>query len=116
MIRVKRGNVRIKTRKKFLKLAKGYRGSNSRLHTYAMEQVVQSLNFAYKGRKLKKQNFRELWILRLSAAARARTGNYSTFIGLIRKKNILLNRKMLSLLILKDFSAFNFISRKAACV
>jgi len=62
MVRVKRGNVAAKRRKKYLKLAKGYVGSNSRLSTMAGEQVVQSLNFAYIGRRLKKRNFRRIWI------------------------------------------------------
>ena len=62
MVRVKRGNVAAKRRKKYLKLAKGYVGSNSRLSTMIGEQVVQSLNFAYIGRRLKKRNFRRIWM------------------------------------------------------
>jgi large subunit ribosomal protein L20 len=60
-MRVKRGNVAAKRRKKILNLAKGFVGSNSRLSTMASEQVVQSLNFAYIGRRLKKRNFRRIW-------------------------------------------------------
>jgi large subunit ribosomal protein L20 len=113
MVRVKRGNVAAKRRKKYLKLAKGYVGSNSRLSTMAGEQVVQSLNFAYIGRKLKKRNFRRIWIYRINAASRARKNTYSKFIGLLRNIDIFLNRKMLSGIAFSDFSSFNLIERKS---
>jgi large subunit ribosomal protein L20 len=113
MVRVKRGNVAAKRRKKYLKLAKGYVGSNSRLSTMAGEQVVQSLNFAYIGRKLKKRNFRRIWIYRINAAARARKNIYSKFIGSLRNINILLDRKTLAYLAFNDLSAFNVIERKS---
>ncbi len=112
MIRVKRGNVRVKRRKKFLKLAKGYVGPNSRLFVYAKEQVTQGLNSAYKGRKLKKRSFRKLWISRINAAVRSKGTTYSSFMGLLRNKRILINRKILSLIIHEDFSLFNIIIRK----
>ena len=76
MVRVKRGNVAAKRRKKYLHLAKGYVGANSRLSTLAAEQVVQSLNFAYIGRRLKKRNFRRIWIYRINAASRVRQNIY----------------------------------------
>lgn len=113
MVRVKRGNVAAKRRKKYFKLAKGYVGSNSRLSIMAMEQVVQSLNFAYIGRKLKKRNFRRIWIYRINAATRARQNVYSQLIGSLRNLNILLNRKILSFLAFSDLSAFNLIERKS---
>ena len=72
MVRVKRGNVAAKRRKKYLNLAKGFVGSQSRLSTLAAEQVVQSLNFAYISRRLKKRNFRRIWIYRINVATRAR--------------------------------------------
>ena len=75
MVRTKRGNVAAKRRKKYLSLAKGYVGSNSRLSTMIAEQVVQSLNFAYIGRKLKKRNFRRIWIYSINAASRMRTNS-----------------------------------------
>lgn len=111
MVRTTRGNVAAKRRKKYLHLAKGYVGSNSRLSTMATEQVVQSLNFAYIGRRLKKRNFRRIWIYRINAAARARQNIYSTFIGSLRKQNILLDRKSLAFLAFHDLASFNAIER-----
>jgi large subunit ribosomal protein L20 len=113
MVRVKRGNVAHKRRKKYLKLAKGYVGSNSRLSTLAGEQVIQSFNFAYISRRLKKRNFRRIWIYRINAAIRARKTIYSKFIGSLRNLNILLNRKMLASLAFNDFPVFNFLERQS---
>jgi|TARA_B110000037_G_C16862341_1_gene400570 large subunit ribosomal protein L20 len=113
MVRVKRGNVAAKRRKKYLKLAKGYVGANSRLSTLAGEQVVQSLNFAYIGRKLKKRNFRRIWIYRINAAARAKENIYSKFIGSLRKVDVFLDRKILAFLAFTDLSAFNVIERES---
>jgi large subunit ribosomal protein L20 len=113
MVRVKRGNIAAKRRKKYLKLAKGYVGSNSRLSTMAAEQVVQSLNFAYIGRRLKKRNFRRIWIYRINAATRARKNIYSKFIGCIRNIDIFLNRKILAMLAFIDLSSFNVIERES---
>jgi large subunit ribosomal protein L20 len=113
MVRVTRGNIAAKRRKKYLKLAKGYVGSNSRLSTMIGEQVVQSLNFAYIGRRLKKRNFRRIWIYRINAASRARQNIYSKFIGSIRNLNIFLNRKILANLAFSDLSSFNVIERES---
>jgi large subunit ribosomal protein L20 len=113
MVRVKRGNVAAKRRKKYLNLAKGYVGSNSRLSTMASEQVKQSLYFAYIGRRLKKRNFRRIWIYRINAAARARKNIYSSFLGTLRKMNILLDRKMLAFLAFQDLASFHTIERKS---
>jgi len=113
MVRVKRGNIAAKRRKKYLRLAKGYVGSNSRLSTMIGEQVVQSLNFAYIGRRLKKRNFRRIWIYRINAASRARKNIYSKFIGSIRNLNIFLNRKILANLAFSDLSSFNVIERES---
>jgi large subunit ribosomal protein L20 len=113
MVRVKRGNVAAKRRKKYLRLAKGYVGSNSRLSTLAGEQVIQSLNFAYIGRRLKKRNFRRIWIYRINAASRVRKNIYSKFIGSLRDINILLDRKILAFLAFSDLSAFNLIERES---
>jgi len=113
MVRVKRGNVAAKRRKKYLKLAKGYVGSNSRLSTMVGEQVVQSLNFAYIGRRLKKRNFRRIWIYRINAASRARQNIYSQFIGCLRNINIFLDRKILAFLAFCDSSSFNVIERES---
>lgn len=111
MVRIKRGSVAAKSRKKFLNLAKGYVGSNSRLSTMAMEQVIQSLQYAYIGRKLKKRSFRKLWIHRINVAARARQNVYSRFMGILRSKNIFLNRKMLAMIAFHDLSTFHLLDR-----
>ena len=113
MVRTKRGNVAARRRKKYLSLAKGYVGSNSRLSTMIAEQVVQSLNFAYIGRKLKKRNFRRIWIYRINAASRARQNIYSKFIGSLRKVDIFLDRKILAFLAFSDLSSFNLIERES---
>ena len=113
MVRVKRGNVAAKRRKKYLKLAKGYVGANSRLSTLASEQIVQSLNFAYIGRKLKKRQFRRIWIYRINAAARVRQNMYSKFIGCLRNLDIFLDRKTLATLAFTDLASFNLIERES---
>ena len=113
MVRVKRGNVAAKRRKKVLNLASGYTGSNSRLSTMACEQLRQSLNFAYIGRRLKKRNFRRIWIYRINAASRARKNIYSKFIGCLRNLNVFLDRKVLSYLAFSDLPAFNLIERES---
>ena len=113
MVRVKRGNVAAKRRKVYLKLAKGYVGAHSRLSTMAGEQVRQSLNFAYIGRRLKKRNYRRIWIYRIKAATRARKNIYSKFIGCLRNINILIDRKILSTLAFTDLSSFNLIERES---
>jgi large subunit ribosomal protein L20 len=106
MIRIKGGTISLKKRKYYLKLAKGYVGSNSRLSIFATEQVIQSLNYAYIGRRLKKRNFRRIWITRINAAARIQNINYSFFLGLLRKNNILLNRKILSFFAINNMKLF----------
>jgi large subunit ribosomal protein L20 len=113
MVRVKRGNVAAKRRKKYLNLAKGFVGSQSRLSTLAAEQVVQSFNFAYISRRLKKRNFRRIWIYRINAATRARKNIYSKFIGCLRDINVFLDRKSLATLAFTDLSAFNVIERQS---
>jgi len=80
MVRVKRGNVARKRRKKVLKLAKGFRGSHSRLFRIANQQVMKSLRYSYMGRKQKKRKFRQLWITRINAATRLNNTSYSVFI------------------------------------
>jgi large subunit ribosomal protein L20 len=79
----------------------------------AGEQVVQSLNFAYIGRRLKKRNFRRIWIYRINAASRARKNIYSQFIGCLRNLNIFLDRKILSFLAFSDSASFNVIERES---
>lgn len=106
MVRVTRGNVAAKRRKKYIKLAKGYVGSNSRLSTLATEQVIQSLNFAYIGRKLRKRNFRLLWISRINSISRLCNTTYSNFLGGLRKLNIFLNKKILAEIAFNDLPGF----------
>lgn len=113
MVRVKRGNVAAKRRKKVLKMAKGYRGKNSKLSIFAGEQLIQSLNFAYIGRRLKKRLMRKFWIHRINAASRLRENAYSKFIGSLRKLDILIDRKMLAMLAFLDFSSFNVLERQS---
>lgn len=112
MIRVKRGNVRVKRRKKFLKLAKGFRKPFSNLGTFAKEQVYQSLNYAYIGRKLKKRTFRTLWIQHINTFCHINNDRYSLFLGNLQKANIFLNRKMLSLIIAENRQQLDLLYNK----
>jgi large subunit ribosomal protein L20 len=96
MPRAKRGNKRLERRKKILKLAKGYRGTKSKLYRSAKESVERGLNFAYTGRKLKKRDFRSLWIVRIGAAARINGLNYSQFMHGLKVAGIELDRKVLA--------------------
>src|SRR4030088_3627614 len=96
MPRAKRGNKRLERRKKILKLAKGYRGTKSKLYRSAKESVERGLNFAYTGRKLKKRDFRSLWIVRISAAARLNGLNYSQFMHGLKLAGVELDRKILA--------------------
>lgn len=113
MVRITRGNVAKKRRKKFFHLAKGYVGSNSRLSTMASEQVIQSLQFAYISRRLKKREFRKIWIYRINAATHIKGNSYSKFIGCLRNLQIFINRKILALLAFYDLSVFNILERES---
>ena len=95
-----------KKRRKVLKLAKGYWGAKSKQYRTASEQVRRSLRYAYEGRKMRKRDFRRLWIVRINAAARLSGMSYSTFINGLKKKNIEVNRKMLADLAVNDAAAF----------
>ncbi len=106
MTRVKRGNVARKRRKKILKLAKGFRGSHSKLFRTANQQVMKALRNAYRDRRKKKRDFRRLWITRINAAARLQGISYSQLINKLDKANITLNRKMLAQLAVQDIKAF----------
>src|SRR5438094_8793240 len=96
MPRAKRGNKRLERRKKILKLAKGYRGTKSKLYRSAKESVERGLNFAYTGRQLKKRDFRSLWIVRIGAAARLNGMNYSQFMHVFKLAGFALARKILA--------------------
>jgi large subunit ribosomal protein L20 len=105
-MRVKRGNVARKRHKKILKMAKGFRGSHSRLFRMANQQVMKALRNAYRDRRKKKRDFRRLWITRINAAARINGISYSQLIGKLKKANIDINRKMLAQLAVIDPAGF----------
>jgi len=106
MVRIKRGNVARKRRKKVLQLAKGYRGAHSRLFRVANQQVMKALRYSYVGRKQKKRIFRKIWIKRINAASRVNGISYSQVINKFKKSNIDLNRKMLSQIAILDTTTF----------
>ena len=106
MARIKRAVNAHKKRRKVMKLAKGYWGAKSKQYRAASEQVARSLRYAYTGRKLRKRDFRRLWITRINAAARLNGMSYSTFINGLKKQNIEVNRKMLADLAVNDAAAF----------
>lgn len=110
MPRAKRGNKRTERRKKILSLAKGYRGTKSKLYRSAKESVERGLNFAYTGRKLKKRDFRSLWIVRIGAAARLNGLNYSQFMHGLKVAGIELDRKVLADLAVNQPEAFTELS------
>ena len=98
---------------KIMKLAKGYRGGRSKLYRTAKESVEHAMVHAYIGRKLRKRNFRSLWIARINAAVRERNVTYSVFMNAINKSGIVINRKVLADLAATDKSAFDVIFNKA---
>ena len=106
MARIKRAVNAHKKRRKVMKLAKGYWGAKSKQYRAASEQVARSLRYAYEGRKLRKRDFRSLWITRINAAARLNGMSYSTFINGLKKHNVTVNRKMLADLAVNDPAAF----------
>lgn len=106
MTRVKRGNVARKRRKKILKLAKGFRGSHSKLFRTANQQVMKALRNAYRDRRKRKRDFRRLWITRINAAARQQGLSYSQLVDKLKKADIQLNRKMLAQLAILDPQTF----------
>jgi large subunit ribosomal protein L20 len=108
-MRVKRGNVARKRRKKILKLAKGFRGSHSKLFRTANQQVMKALRNAYRDRRRRKRDFRRFWITRINAAARQEGISYSQLIGLMKKANIQINRKMLAQLAVLDPASFQSV-------
>jgi large subunit ribosomal protein L20 len=106
MARIKGAVNAHKKRRKYLKLAKGYFGSKSKQYRTASEQVRRSLRYAYKGRKLRKRDFRRLWITRINAAAHLNGLNYSHLIAGLKKLAIQINRKMLAEMAVNDAAAF----------
>lgn len=113
MARVKGAMATRKRRNKTLKLAKGYWGAKSKHFKMAKEAVMKSGNYAYIGRRLKKRDFRQLWITRISAACKMNGMNYSTFMNGLKKVGITLNRKMLSEIAINDAAGFTALTEKA---
>ena len=114
MARIKGALATRKRRKKILKLAKGYFGAKSKLFKTAKEAVMKSGNYAYIGRRLKKRDFRRLWITRISAACKANGMNYSTFINGLNKAGVTINRKMMADLAVNDPAGFAALVKAAA--
>ena len=102
-----------KHHKKILKLAKGFRGGESKLYRVANQAVMRSMQNAYIGRMRRKRDFRRMWIARISAAAKMNGMNYSTFMDGIKKAGIEMNRKMLSEIAIADPAAFTALTEKA---
>ena len=113
MARVKGAMMTRKRRNKILKMAKGYWGSKSKHFKMANQAVMKSGRYAYVGRKLKKRDFRQLWITRISAGCKMNGMNYSTFMHGLKKAGIDMNRKMLSELAIHDAAAFTALCEKA---
>jgi len=112
MARIK-GAVTTRARhKKILKMAKGYRGGKSKLFKTANQAVMKSLVYAYRDRKAKKREFRQLWIARINAAARMNGISYSRFMNGLTKAGIQINRKMLSEIAISDPAAFKLLVEK----
>ena len=113
MPRVKGGYVARRRRKRVLKLAKGYRGSKHSLFKTAQEQVMKSLQYAYRDRRQRKREFRKLWIARINAAARLNGLSYSRMMHGLKQGGIQMNRKMLADLAVNDEKAFAELAEKA---
>ena len=113
MARVKGAMMTRKRRNKILKMAKGYWGAKSKHFKMANQAVMKSLTYAYTGRRLKKRDFRSLWITRISAACKLNGMNYSTFMNGLKKAGIVINRKMLSELAVNDKAAFAQLTETA---
>lgn len=107
MVRVKRGNVAKKRRKKIFSIAKGFRGAHSKIFRIANEQVMKSLRYGYIGRKRKKRDFRRLWITRINAASRINGTKYSSLISKLKISEVSLNRKMLAQMAVNDMISFS---------
>jgi len=113
-MRVKRGFKARKRRKKVLKLAKGYRGGRSKLYRTAADAVDKALMYAYRDRRVRKRDFRQLWITRINAAARMNNLSYSKFIHGLKQANVEIDRKVLADLAISDPAGFAKIAELAA--
>ena len=113
MSRVKRGNKRLKRRKKILKAAKGYYGAKSKSHRVAKLAVEKSREYSYRDRRTKKRQFRRLWIVRINAGARLNDLSYSRFMAGLKAAGVEINRKMLADLAVHDEAAFAALAKTA---
>ena len=107
MARVKRGVTTHRKHKKILRQAKGYYGNRSKIYRVANQAVMRSLQYAYAHRKLRKRDFRKLWIARINAACRMNNMSYSRFINGLNKAGVEINRKVLADLAITDAKAFS---------
>ena len=107
MTRVKRGFKRVQRRKRMLKFAKGFYGAKSRLYRSAKEAVEKALLYSYRDRKVRKRDFRRLWIVRIGAACEMNGISYSRFMGGLKKSNVELDRKILADLAVRNPEAFS---------
>ena len=113
-MRVKRGFKARRRRKKILKLAKGYRGGQSKLYRTASDAVDKALQYAYRDRKARKRDFRRLWIVRINAAARLNNLSYSRLTQGLKRTRVEINRKILAELAVSDPNAFSHVAAIAA--
>ncbi len=113
-MRVKRGYKARHRRKKVLKLARGFRGGRSKLYRTAADSLDKALMYAYRDRKVKKREFRRLWIIRINAASRMNDLSYSKLISGLKKANIEIDRKVLADLAVSDPYAFSRIASAAS--
>ena len=113
MSRARHSVARKKRKKKVLRMAKGYRGARSRTYRSANEQVMHSLQYAYRDRRSRKRDFRRLWIARINAAARQNGLSYSRFIRGLKLAEIDVNRKMLADMAVSDPASFTELVHKA---
>ena len=113
MARIKGAVNAHKKRRKMLKLAKGYYGAKSKQYRAASEQVRRSLRYAYEGRKMRKRDFRRLWITRINAAARLNGLSYSRMMDGLKKAGVEINRKMLAEMAVNDKAAFTALTEMA---
>ena len=114
MSRVRRGFKARRRRNKVLKMARGYVGGRHRLFRTATEAVDRALSYAYRDRKVRKRDFRRLWIARINAACRINGMSYSKFIGGLKKAEVELDRKVLANMAILDPSAFSQVAKTAS--
>jgi large subunit ribosomal protein L20 len=113
MSRTRHSVARKKRKKKVMSMAKGYRGARSRSYRSANEQVMHSLQYAYRDRRTRKRDFRRLWIARINAAARQNGISYSRFIQGLKLAEIEVNRKMLAEMAVSDPASFSELAQRA---